>query len=175
MGGLSDDCGIVVGQGGQQAWQIPSCCGDVLLGDFAGTCRLAVAIDILDLLEVLCGKSLLRSWWPESAQGEIRFDMYESIAAYAFEHLSEDGEDTATHQRHATHFIEDGEERIEDFASPEGTDLAWFDLNRDNLVAVVQRQARVELQFAQACIHKHLHSELRGHVSIGGEGLRVPG
>jgi non-specific serine/threonine protein kinase len=42
----------------------------------------------LDVIQALCDKSLLRTWRPDEAQGEVRYGMYESIHEYALERLA---------------------------------------------------------------------------------------
>jgi predicted ATPase/Tfp pilus assembly protein PilF len=91
--------------------------------------------EVMDLVDSLCGKSMVQS---RMVGGEIRFVLYDSIREYALERLPAE-EAVAVRQRHARFFVEEGQEHIEEFGAPEGSDLAWFLENRENLLAIATR------------------------------------
>jgi predicted ATPase/Tfp pilus assembly protein PilF len=91
--------------------------------------------DVLDVLESLHRKSMIRTERVASMGGELSFVIYESIREYAAEHVDQD--EAAIRDRHAQFYVNRGEAQIDEFGSPEGTDLGWLNQNRDNLVAVV--------------------------------------
>ena len=94
-------------------------------------------IDVLDVVESLVGKSLLRE--AAAAEDESRVGMLETIREYALERLG-DGEETAEMRRqHAAFFLQFVEEAEPHLAGPQ--QIAW--LNRlepehDNLRAVLR-------------------------------------
>ncbi len=59
------------------------------------------ALDVLDLLDSLVGKSLVRTTDAEPVTGEPCFVMLSTIREYAHEHLAESGEADDVHSRHA--------------------------------------------------------------------------
>jgi predicted ATPase/Tfp pilus assembly protein PilF len=59
---------------------------------------------VLDLLERLRERSLVRSYFPREAPNEARFTLYEPIRAFASEKLDELGERVPAEARHAAHF-----------------------------------------------------------------------
>ena len=114
------------------------------LAVFVGGCRLDAAeavcdpveIDVLDGLESLVDKSLLRQ--RADADGEPRFWMLETIREYALERLDESGKLAETRSEHASWFVELAEHV--DVASRTGDQNAWFDqleADNDNLRAAL--------------------------------------
>jgi predicted ATPase len=68
----------------------------------------ALAVEVLDGLESLVVKSLLRP--QETPSGESRFTMLETIREYALEKLAESGEMAAVRQQHAAYYLALAEE-----------------------------------------------------------------
>lgn len=94
---------------------------------------------VLDVLESLRDKSLLRTWRPEGLGGEIRFGMYESIREYAREKRAKAGEGADLALRHARWAVQRGEE-LEWLIGGVGGGRAQAELalEIDNLLAVLQ-------------------------------------
>ena len=67
------------------------------------TSVLSPQSSVLDGLAALVDQSLLRQ--DESADGEPRFTMLETIREYALERLAASGEEEAIRQRHAAYFL----------------------------------------------------------------------
>ena len=63
----------------------------------------ALAVEVLDGLESLVGKSLMRP--QEAPGGESRFTMLETIREYALEKLGESGETAAVGRQHAVYYL----------------------------------------------------------------------
>ncbi len=137
-------------------------------------------VDLLDLLEKLHRKSLIYSRRLDRAGGEMGFDIYESIRDYASEHLGED--ETCVRGRHADFFIRKGELQIDEFGSPEGTDLGWLERNRDNLLAAAHGHqatdptccARAILCLAHAQIRRGPYDSLLDLLSTVPRGAGMP-
>ena len=73
----------------------------------------ATGLDVLDGLDSLLGKSMIRQYPPEGT--EPRFGMLETLREYATEKLAEDHDAEATLRRHAQYYLrlaEEGEEHI---------------------------------------------------------------
>jgi predicted ATPase len=92
---------------------------------------------VLDVLQSLHEKSLLRAFDPQGAAGERRYGLLESIRQYAEERLDELGAAAAAAERHASFFL--------DLAGPRGAppppsaDVRRLALEADNLMAVCTR------------------------------------
>jgi predicted ATPase/Tfp pilus assembly protein PilF len=131
--------------------------GGFTLDDGEAVVQIEGDEDVLDLLEALCGKSLVRALDDSSG---VRFGIYESIRAYATEHLEAPDAPGGVFERHADHFLNHAEKQILEFGSPEGTDLDWVEANRDNILAICSRfETSDPEQSARAalCIaHSHL-------------------
>jgi len=110
--------------------------GGFSLDDAEAVVQLEGDDDVLDLLETLCRKSLVRTVDDAS---EVRFGIYESIRAYATEHLDSPDAPGGLFERHADHFLTHAEAQVLEFGSPEGTDLAWVEANRDNILSICSR------------------------------------
>ena len=92
--------------------------------------------DALDAVSSLLDKSLLRQEMDPA--GEPRFQMLESIRAYAMERLAELEPEAATQRRHADHYLAMAEglaERI--FGADQKAALDAFEREHDNLRAAV--------------------------------------
>jgi len=61
--------------------------------------------EVLEIVQTLRSKSLLRAGASEGVQGELRLGMYESIREYASARLAELGEGAALVVRHAEHYL----------------------------------------------------------------------
>jgi predicted ATPase len=78
-----------------------------------------LGLDTLNGLASLVDKSLVRS--VDSADGEPRFAMLETIREYGLERLSESGEEAAIRRRHAEHWVQVGERASAALFGPEQT------------------------------------------------------
>jgi predicted ATPase/DNA-binding response OmpR family regulator len=93
-------------------------------------------ISVLQLVEQLRDKSMLRTWEPTGLEGELRFGMYESIREFAWEQLDEDSR-TAAQQRHAEHYLHVCEELATGVHHHGGLErLLRLAAERDNLLSI---------------------------------------
>jgi len=81
-----------------------------------------LGFDVLDGLDSLLGKSLIRSM---PGDGEPRFAMLETIREYALERLAVSGEHEATARAHVNYFLDLAEEANAERRGPQETD--WLD------------------------------------------------
>jgi len=146
------------------------------LGVFASGFDLEVAEavcasdEVLDGLASLVDKSLV--YREEGPDGNVRFQMLETIREFATEQLKALGELDATRRRHAEHFLALAERAAPELSGP--TQSAWFDVlerEHDNLRAALQwsiehRDAELALRLSGAL---RLFWIVRGH---RGEGRR---
>ena len=134
------------------------------LAVFAGGFTLAAAdevlialhsdLDVLDSVESLVGKSLLRP--APGTDPEPRFMMLKTIREYAIEKLDESDEGSEARDRHAHFFLELAEEAAPNLKGPE--QVEWLEMlasEHDNLRAALRRMAargnaEVELRLAGA-------------------------
>jgi len=112
----------------------------------------------MDIVQALVDKSLLRSWEPEGAEGELRFGMYTSMQEYAREKLrtagavpAPEGESSAdladeTTVRHLHCFAAFGEDDARAALRGPGALDRQREVSRelDNLVAAAQRGAALD-------------------------------
>jgi tetratricopeptide (TPR) repeat protein len=89
----------------------------------------------MELLQSLRDKSLLLARPSARPAGAIRFGMYESIRAYAWNRLTS-GEQEVVRKRHATHYLARAAEAFE------REDLPWLNEEQDNVLAVHRRALR---------------------------------
>jgi predicted ATPase/DNA-binding CsgD family transcriptional regulator len=104
------------------------------LSVFAGGCTLAaveavcpdnaVDIDVLDQVESLLAKNLLRQI--DGVDGNTRFFMLETIHEYGVEQLETQGEATNLRRRHAEYFLTFAEEADPNLSGP--NQALWLDL-----------------------------------------------
>ena len=95
---------------------------------------------VVDLVEALVGKSLVRRYEPEALPGELRFGLYETIRDYAAERLEARGAKDAIEARHSTYYVAEGEQLAEGLSGPDVVRcLARLRLETDNLLAVQRR------------------------------------
>jgi predicted ATPase/Tfp pilus assembly protein PilF len=141
---------------------------------------------VIDVVQALVDKSLVRSWMPEGAGGvrhsELRFGMYASIAAYAREKLAALPAKLAAEVRHGAWYARSGtEEAIAALAQHGGVERRRaLELEVGNVVAACRRAlARGELEIAvRAYRAAGLAIDLRGPfqlaVELGREVLAAP-
>jgi len=100
-------------------------------------CNLDGNLDILDVLTLLVNNSLVRQ--EEMPGGEARFDMLETIRAYAVERLTEDGETEALRARHAQYFgnIVLNEAGPQLYSAQAPAWLDWLEQEHDNIRATL--------------------------------------
>jgi predicted ATPase/DNA-binding CsgD family transcriptional regulator len=124
--------------------------------------------DTLDLIAALCDHSLLRR--VDQSGGETRFDMLETVHAYAEELLAACGEVEHARQRHAAYFLDLAETVQPVLTGPQQARLlAVLDPEHDNLRAVLRWAVETD-QAATACrlaaaLWRFWHA--RGHWSEG--------
>ncbi len=75
----------------------------VFVGGWLADAALQVGEVTLPILKTLVNQSLLKV--ATQADGESRFHLLETIRAFAFEQLQNQGEETLLHQRHAAYFL----------------------------------------------------------------------
>jgi non-specific serine/threonine protein kinase len=112
------------------------------LAVFVGGCTLHAATTVccatLDQLTSLLDKNLLKLM--EYADGEPRFQMLETIRAYALEQLAAHAEADATQRRHARYFVELAERSEADLWGPDiGRRLIRLDREHANIRAALRR------------------------------------
>ena len=92
--------------------------------------------DVLETLESLRAKSLLRAFAPEGLPGELRLGMYESIREYAAARLVEVGCGPALVARHADYYLALAGTLREPVPGGGGEALRRLALERENLLAL---------------------------------------
>ena len=97
---------------------------------------------IMDVVQSLCDKSLVRTW--EVAGGELRFGFYASVQAFAEKQLEAEGVDReALGERLARWALSAAERQAARAYGPAGREaLAWLARERDNLSAVAHEALR---------------------------------
>ena len=131
-------------------------------------CDLEGDLDVLDAVESLVEKSLLRQ--EEGPEGEPRFVMLETVHEYAREKLQESGEAEAIKRAHAEYFLALAEEAEPELEGPD--QLQWMDrleAEHDNTRAALSRSlggadAGLGLRLAGAL---WWFRHVRGHFSKG--------
>ena len=92
---------------------------------------------MLEVLQSLRDKSLLRSHLREDA---VRFSQYRSVQAFSAEALEEAGEGAATAARHTAYYLKHGTLLAEQFeATGSLASLQEIDTDMDNLLAILER------------------------------------
>jgi predicted ATPase/class 3 adenylate cyclase/Tfp pilus assembly protein PilF len=96
---------------------------------------------VIDVLQALRDKSLLRAYEPAGFPGELRFGMFESIRAYAAEQLERDpATSTAARARRAAYFLKVGADWAAGVDRHGGlAKLRRLALERENLLAIAER------------------------------------
>lgn len=117
--------------------------------------------DVIDTLSSLQARSLLRTYEAEAVPGAIRLGLFESIREYAGKQLEAGAGSGAVQERHRDFFLTQAESRVVEFGAPEGSDLQWFDLDRENLLAVYQRARDNEPEQAARVVLCLSHAMLR--------------
>lgn len=99
-------------------------------------CQLGEPLDVLEGIEELLNHSLLRQ--EETAEGEVRFRMLETIREYSLERLEESGKLAAMKEKHGLYFAEQMTATGYGTLSSEATiSLQWIDAEHDNLRATL--------------------------------------
>lgn len=149
------------------------------LGIFVGGCTLEaaeavcnadgdLAVDLLDGIESLVEKSLLRQI--ETASGEPRFIMLQTIWEYAAEQLAESDEAAAVERHHTSFFLTLAEAADPQLKGPQQVEwLERLETEHDNLRAALRRarengDAETSLRLSSALAW---FWRLRGHLSEG--------
>jgi predicted ATPase len=91
---------------------------------------------VLDAMQSLCDRSLVRTRELRDLPGELRFALYASVREYANEQL-DDQTRTAAERRHADYYLGWAEGKIG--ASPSPADYARLAAEHENLSAVLER------------------------------------
>jgi predicted ATPase/DNA-binding CsgD family transcriptional regulator len=160
VGGFTLEAAAAVGVGGDGAIEFS------LVPDAQD---LVHRLDVLDLLQSLLAKSLLRSDAPRT--GELRFRMLETIREFGLEQLAVSGELAASQERHAQFFVRLAEEA--DRHMGERIEVDWLDrleAEHDNLRAALDwclaapNRAEVGARLASATRFFWI---TRGHFSTG--------
>ena len=108
---------------------------------------------VLDVVQALRDKSLLRSWEPAGLSGEVRFGMYESLRVFAAEQLESSGDREAVEARHAEAMIEVGEALSAGIDTADGVlSRKQLALELDNLHAVWDHQKDRDVALAADAI-----------------------
>src|SRR5262249_6927966 len=93
----------------------------------------------LDLLQLLCRKSLLRLHPPDGPGKARRFGFYESIHEFARRKLAASGEEPATLARHAAYYLAELRAVAEEAGRGEKAALDALALEQDNVRAILTR------------------------------------
>ncbi len=93
-------------------------------------------VDVLEIVQALRSKSLLRADAPEGLPGELRLGMYESIREYASARLAEMGDGAALVARHAEHYLTLARGLYGRAHGGHAEALRRLSLERENLLAV---------------------------------------
>jgi predicted ATPase/class 3 adenylate cyclase len=96
-------------------------------------------VDVLEIVQALRSKSLLRADAPEGLPGELRLCMYESIREYASARLGETGGGAALVARHAEYYLALARGLHETASRGDAEALRRLSLERENLLAVCDR------------------------------------
>jgi len=135
------------------------------------------ASQTLALLSSLIDKNLVRQL--ESADGEVRFGLLETIRTFAREELERDGELEDVRRRHAEQVVALGEQALAELDSPaQGRWMERLEQDRHNLRAVLdwcvaagdEQAAELGLRLVAAL---WLFWDVRGHVQEGRRPLKA--
>ena len=95
---------------------------------------------VLDALQVLCRRSLVRSEAPASGEERRRFSMYQSIRSYASERLTDCGAAFTVEQRHSRYFVDRGVAAARAYETRDDrAALAFLEHEHANVLAVMRR------------------------------------
>lgn len=96
------------------------------------------SLDVLDVIQSLRSKSLLRTAPTDDVEGERRLSLYESVREYASERLAEPGAEASVVARHAAFFLEHARVLTRLLHGSSGVEaLRRLAVERENLLAVV--------------------------------------
>jgi predicted ATPase len=99
--------------------------------------------DVLEVIQSLRSKSLLRAYAPDGLRGELRLGMYESIREYAAARLVERGDGAALVARHGDFYLELARCLRDPPPGSGGEALRRLALERENLLAVCDQALAV--------------------------------
>lgn len=95
---------------------------------------------VLDVLEQLVRSSFLNSYTRSTRLHQVRFSMYESIRAYAWARLEQEGVEPAVGARHGEYYLQKGEEWLDGVNGPQAARCrARLVVDQANLLAVYRR------------------------------------
>ena len=95
---------------------------------------------VLDVIQSLRSKSLLKTWEPPELRGEIRFGMYSVISEFAQERLGAIGRRPEVEARHAAFYLRTCAEIAVAVEGPEGPErLHRLALEQENLISILHR------------------------------------
>jgi predicted ATPase/class 3 adenylate cyclase len=141
--------------------------GGGVLDAIDSICNLESDLAVLETMELLLGKSLLKQ---EEEHGEPRFTMLETIREYATERLIAAGEAERVQQRHRDYFLALAEEAARNLMGTEApTWLRRLEEEHDNLRSALERSlldvgSEAGLRFCGA-LHRYWVN--RGHLAEG--------
>ncbi|HEX2266611.1 MAG TPA: adenylate/guanylate cyclase domain-containing protein, partial [Actinomycetota bacterium] len=127
-----------------------------------------LGIDALDGLEALLDTSLAHR--RSGLDGEVRFDMLQTVREFGHERLDEEDDAAASHRRHALHFLELAETSEPKLRGPQSEQtLELLELEHDNLRAaltwaITNEQGEIGLRLVGA-LWRFWH--LSGHLTAG--------
>ena len=111
--------------------------GGFSAADAEAVCGDNLSVDVAAGLESLLNKSLLRQM--QSAAGEPRFMMLETMREYALEKLVESDEIERVQELHALYFLALAEQASQEWSGPREAEwLARLEIQHDNLRAALQ-------------------------------------
>ena len=97
---------------------------------------------VLDLVQALREKSLLRTYQDGSGSGELRFGMYETIREFVAEQLTSSGDPSKISERHTRYFLDVAERWHAVVHQHGGVEaLRVMALNFENLLAAFERES----------------------------------
>jgi predicted ATPase len=118
-------------------WRLSVFSGGSTLEAIGEICDLEEDIDVLEGVDSLLEKSLLRQ--EEGVGGEPRFVMLETVHEYAVERLVEDGEAEGIRRAHAQYYLTLGEEDNAKLRGPHAAKvLERLDVEHDNMRGAMQ-------------------------------------
>jgi predicted ATPase len=104
------------------------------------------ATPVLDVVEALRRRSLLTA---SELGGSVRLGMYELIRTFAADQLERTGQQQPAVERHARHYVEQGESWAARVEGPDATAAKrWLSMERDNLLAAIERAAATHPQLS---------------------------
>jgi len=100
---------------------------------------------VMDVVQSLREKSMLRADEVEQTDGELRFGLFHSIRAWAREQVDDAGAVDAARERHARWYLEEGERWLAELPTHDGVEARRaMAADLDNLLAVHERALAAE-------------------------------